>query len=159
MMTLAPMREERDEDAAIEIKELINARRASQRRQGSGVRRVSLLRVFYRSPEGVVVERPDQSEESEGKKRNFPFPREFHLVNATRMESRRSDSRQSSRTSRPSSALGANRPSSSLSFSTSAFPSQPKTPKPSAARYGGLAEKDLQKVRCTACPTVENRRN
>ncbi|GAA5948251.1 hypothetical protein JCM3765_001335 [Sporobolomyces pararoseus] len=63
------------------------------------------------------------------------------------MESRRSESRQSARTSRPSSSLGANRPSSSLSFSHSAFSStQPKTPKPSAARYGGLAEKDLQKI-------------
>ncbi|GAA5900890.1 gamma-tubulin-complex subunit SPC97 [Sporobolomyces salmoneus] len=62
------------------------------------------------------------------------------------MDSRRSDSRQSSRTSRPSSSLGVNRPASSLSFSTSAFASQPKTPKPSAARYGGLAEKDFQKI-------------
>jgi len=63
-----------------------------------------------------------------------------------RMDSRRSESRQSSRTSRPSSSLGANRPASSLSYSTSSFLNQPKTPKPSAARYGGLAEKDLQKV-------------
>jgi len=62
------------------------------------------------------------------------------------MDSRRSESRQSSRTSRPSSSLGANRPVSSLSYSTSSFLNQPKTPKPSAARYGGLAEKDLQKV-------------
>ncbi|GAA6060329.1 hypothetical protein JCM10212_000426 [Sporobolomyces blumeae] len=62
------------------------------------------------------------------------------------MDPRRSESRQSSRTSRPSSALGSSRPASSLSFSTSAFATQPKTPKPSAARFGGLAEKDLQKI-------------
>ncbi|GAA5874140.1 hypothetical protein JCM1840_000364 [Sporobolomyces johnsonii] len=76
------------------------------------------------------------------------------------MDSRRSESRQSVRTSRPASSLSAARPSSSLSFSTSAYTGaghQPKTPKPSAARFGGLAEKDLQKIQSsirTAAKTV-----
>lgn len=78
------------------------------------------------------------------------------ISDLSRMESRRSESRQSSRTSRPSSSLGANRPSSTLSFSTSAYAPQPnlKTPKPSAARFGGLAEKDLQKVRVETVPDL-----
>ena len=63
------------------------------------------------------------------------------------MDPRRSESRQSR--SRPASSLSMRAPSA-LSFASSshghgsALP--PKTPKASAARYGGLAEKDLQKV-------------
>lgn len=64
-------------------------------------------------------------------------------------ERARTDSRASYRSSRSASALSAtsettHRASSSLA---SRPPQHPKTPKPSAARYGGLAERDLQKVR------------
>ncbi|GAA6030912.1 hypothetical protein JCM8097_008932 [Rhodosporidiobolus ruineniae] len=60
------------------------------------------------------------------------------------MDSRRSESRQSAsgRTSRPASSLSA-RPASSLHQSSSAVP---PTPRHSAARYGGLAEKEFQKL-------------
>ncbi|KAK4057423.1 gamma tubulin complex Spc97/GCP2 subunit Alp4 [Microbotryomycetes sp. JL221] len=64
------------------------------------------------------------------------------------MDSLRGDSRQSR--SRPLSSLSMRAPSA-LSFAASTASSaphhmQPKTPKPSAARYGGLAERDLQKI-------------
>ncbi|GAA5853443.1 hypothetical protein JCM9279_007239 [Rhodotorula babjevae] len=68
----------------------------------------------------------------------------------------RSDSRTSYRSTRPASAQSAAAPpassstrtvASSSSLAYSARPPQhPKTPKPSAARYGGLAERDLQKL-------------
>ncbi|GJN93081.1 hypothetical protein Rhopal_006126-T1 [Rhodotorula paludigena] len=63
-------------------------------------------------------------------------------------ERARTDSRASYRSSRSASALSASsetthRASSSLA---SRPPQHPKTPKPSAARYGGLAERDLQKL-------------
>ena len=79
----------------------------------------------------------------------------------TMAERVRTDSRASQRPSRPGSSLSAatssgartattttTRPTSSLAYSTQQPPNHPKTPKPSAARYGGLAEKELQKVRC-----------
>ncbi|BGP42846.1 gamma tubulin complex Spc97/GCP2 subunit Alp4 [Rhodotorula kratochvilovae] len=64
----------------------------------------------------------------------------------------RADSRASYRSSRPASALSSSsqtthRPASSSSLHAQPRPPQhPKTPKPSAARYGGLAERDLQKL-------------
>jgi hypothetical protein len=77
----------------------------------------------------------------------------------TMAERVRTDSRASQRPSRPGSSLStatssgartattATRPTSSLAYSNQQPPNHPKTPKPSAARYGGLAEKELQKVR------------
>ncbi|GAA5986639.1 hypothetical protein JCM11641_005172 [Rhodosporidiobolus odoratus] len=65
------------------------------------------------------------------------------------MDNRRTDSRQSSRTTRPSSSIG--RSHSSLSFSTSNTATAsshlpPKTPSVHPSRYGGLAEKEFQKL-------------
>ncbi|BGP27069.1 spindle pole body component ALP4 [Rhodotorula toruloides] len=62
----------------------------------------------------------------------------------------RTESRASYRSSRPASAASVAsattaRPSSSLAYSHSA-PQHPKTPKASAARFGGLAEKQLQQL-------------
>ncbi|BGP02852.1 Spindle pole body component SPC97 [Rhodotorula toruloides] len=62
----------------------------------------------------------------------------------------RTESRASYRSSRPASAASVAsattaRPSSSLAYSGSA-PHHPKTPKASAARFGGLAEKQLQQL-------------
>ncbi|GAA5873861.1 hypothetical protein JCM3774_000705 [Rhodotorula dairenensis] len=74
-----------------------------------------------------------------------------------RIESRTSSHQ---RPSRPASALSATsastaaaaarqptaRPASALAYANQQPPNHPKTPKPSAARYGGLAEKELQKL-------------
>ncbi|GAA5942930.1 gamma-tubulin-complex subunit SPC97 [Sporobolomyces koalae] len=68
------------------------------------------------------------------------------------MDSRRSESRLSSRNSRPSSSLGLSRAASST-FGASTTTQQPKTPKPSAARYGGLAEKDYNQ---TVFPQIQS---
>ncbi|KAI5480700.1 spindle pole body component ALP4 [Pseudohyphozyma bogoriensis] len=69
--------------------------------------------------------------------------------------SRQSTSRQSTSGSLPPSLSLSSRPPSSLgSTSTyqrpgSAFGTAPKTPKPSASRYGGFADKDLQRIEST----------
>ncbi|KAM0786854.1 hypothetical protein ACM66B_002280 [Microbotryomycetes sp. NB124-2] len=59
------------------------------------------------------------------------------------MDPVRADSRQGR--SRPLSSLSVRAPSA-LSFAHSTSSNAPKTPKPSAARYGGLGERDLQKI-------------
>lgn len=79
----------------------------------------------------------------------------------------RAESRTSShaRQSRPGSALSTTstsntaaarqttaRPPSTLAYAHQQPPNHPKTPKPSAARYGGLAEKELQKVSASSFP-------
>ncbi|GAA5921053.1 hypothetical protein JCM3775_004070 [Rhodotorula graminis] len=71
-------------------------------------------------------------------------------------ERARSDSRTSYRSTRPSSAQSAHAAATTRTAAASSSasslpyasrpPQHPKTPKPSAARYGGLAERDLQKL-------------